>query len=120
MDSPDPLAQATVERNISELSSELGEITTKLYAAAREAAVARHAYRVAFARALLKAEGTVADKEAIATVESSSHLLERELAVAVEDSLKESGRNVRAQLEGQRSLCANLRGAITYASGQGG
>lgn len=120
MRSPDPISQSVVERNIIDLAAELGQLTSDLYSAARKAAVARHAYRVAHARALLEAEGTVAEREARATVAASDQLLDRELACAVEDQLKIAASNLRAQLEGNRSLAANLRYAIDHSSGRGG
>lgn len=117
--SPDPMAQATVERNISELSSELGQATSDLYSATRRAATARHAYRVAHARALLDTDGTVAERDAKATLAASDQLLDRELAGAVEDQLKIACANLRAQLSGMQSLASNLRAAVTYSSGVG-
>lgn len=116
----DPLSQARVEKNISELGSELSKITAELYDASRNAAQARHEYRVAYARAYLDASGPIPQREAQAILTSEDALLHREVLCALEESLKEAGRNVRAQLEGQRSLAANIRGAITYASGEGG
>lgn len=120
MSSPDPLAPATVEQNISELSTELSRVTAQLYKATRDAAQARHDHRVARARAYLASEGTVAEREAHADVDTADQMLARELADAVERSLIENGRNVRAQLEGMRSLNTNMREAVTTASGRGG
>lgn len=120
MSDPDPLAPAVVEQNISELSTELSRVTSELYKATREAAQARHDHRVARARAYLAADGTVAERDAHAELASADQMLTRELAEAVERSLIENGRNVRAQLEGMRSLNTNLRPAVTHASGVGG
>src|SRR5262245_21162293 len=109
MDSPDPLSQHVIEQNILDLSGELSQSTSDLYSATRRAATSRHAYRVAYARALLDATGTVAEREARATLASSDQLLDRELANAVEDQLKVACANLRAQLEGMRSLNTNIR-----------
>jgi hypothetical protein len=122
MRSPDPLSQHDVERNIVELSGELSQATSDLYSATRKAAVARHAYayRVAHARAFLDAEGTEKARDAAATIASSDQLLDRELSGAVEDQLKIACSNLRAQLEGMRSLNTNLRSAVTHSPGVGG
>lgn len=117
--SPDPISQSVVEQNILELAQELSQATSDLYSAARRAAGARHTYRVAHARAFLASDGTEKAREAAATVASSDQLLDRELANAVEDQLKVACANLRAQLEGMRSLNSNLRSAITHASGVG-
>lgn len=119
MRNPDPLSQHDVERNLVELSSELSQATSDLYSASRKAAVARHAYRVAHARAFLDATGTEKARDAAATIASSDRLLDRELACAVEDQLKVACSNLRAQLEGMRSLNTNLREAVVHATGRG-
>lgn len=120
MSDVDPLAQSTVEQNLSELGAELRKITADQYKATRHAAQCRYAHRVARARAYLASEGTVAEREAHAEVACAEQMRERELAEAVERSLAEAGRNVRAQLEGQRSLLVGIRAAIDYSSGRGG
>lgn len=119
MRSPEPLSQHDVERNLVELSAELSQATSDLYSATRKAAVARHAYRVAHARAFLDATGTEKARDATATIASSDQLLDRELACAVEDQLKVACSNLRAQLEGMRSLNTNLREAVVHATGRG-
>jgi hypothetical protein len=119
MRSPDPLSQSVVEQNIADLSGELSQATSDLYSATRRAATARHAYRVAHARALLDATGTEKARDAAATLAASDQLLDRELAGAVEDQLKIACANLRAQLSGMQSLASNLRGAIMHSSGVG-
>lgn len=118
--SPDPLSQSIVEQNIVELSGELAQATSDLYSASRRAATARHAYRVAHARAFLDATGTEKARDAQATIASSDQLLDRELACAVEDQLKIACSNLRSQLEGMRSLNTNIRAAVVHSSGVGG
>jgi hypothetical protein len=115
----DPLAPSVVEQNISELSAELSRVTAELYKATRDAAQARHDHRVARAKAYLAAEGTVAEREAHAELAAADEMLTRELAEATEKALIENGRNVRAQLEGMRSLNANTRDAVAHATGVG-
>lgn len=119
MRSPSPLSLDVVEHNLAELSQELSEVTTRLYSATRDAAMARWTYRVAHARALLAAKGTVAEKDAMATVECSRELERRELTEAVEDSLRVASSNLRAQLSGMQSLANGLRSAVVHASGVG-
>lgn len=121
MRNPDPLSQAVVEANIQDLCAELSEVTSRLYDAAQRAANARHAYRVAYARGILGAPkgATIPEREASAQLVSANELHERELACAVEDQLKVACSNLRAQLEGMRSLNTNLREAVVHATGRG-
>lgn len=117
--SPDPLSQLEVEGRIAALCRDLNQVTIDLHDAAQAAAQARYEYRVAHARAVIHASGTVAEREAKATLEVSDLLQRRELAEAVERSKSEAGRNVRAQLEGMRSLLVGMRAAVSHASGIG-
>ncbi len=104
------ISQRQVEQTIHELGEELNKVTADLYGAAQRAANARHAYRVAHARAFLGAPpGPVQQREAWAAVTASDELQEREVANAYEDSLKEGSRNLRAQLEGQRTIADHAR-----------
>lgn len=116
----DPHSQAAVESAISGLRRELSRITTELYAASSRAAEARYQWRVGQARAFLESTGTVAEREARATLVAEDQLHEKELACAVEDSLKVAAANVRSQLAGLQSLAANTRAAVLHSSGTGG
>lgn len=121
MRNPDPLSQHVVEQNILELAGELSDVTSRLYDAAQRAANARHAYRVAYAKGILGAPkgATVPEREASAQLVSADELLEREVATALEDSLKVAASNLRAQLGGMQSLGANIRAAIDHSAGRG-
>lgn len=117
---PDPMAQADVERLISQLMSAAGKVTVEVGERARAAAEADTTYRVAYAKAFLAAEGPVAVREATATVACEKELHDRKLADGLLLSAQEAGRNARARLEAARTLCANLRDSIAHATGYGG
>jgi hypothetical protein len=117
---PDPLSQARVEEAIMELTSELRRINADHYRVTQQAAEARYRFKVAYARAYRAAEGTGPQREATATVECDTELHERETAEALEKALSHAGVSVRAQLDGLRSICANLRSAISHVPGEGG
>lgn len=119
MRSPSPLSLDVVEQNLAELSAELSQASSDLYGASRRAATARHAYRVAHARAFLAAKGTEKARDAQATLDAADELHARELECAVEDSLKVSCSNLRAQLSGMQSLANGLRAAVVHATGVG-
>lgn len=119
MRSPSPLSLAVVEQNLAELSQELSQATSDLYGASRRAATARHAYRVAHAKAFLAAKGTEKARDSQATLDAADQLHARELECAVEDSLKVACSNLRSQLSGMQSLASGLRSAVVHASGVG-
>lgn len=108
-----PLNQVQVEDEIYRLAALAEQTTHDMARHAQEAAEARTEYKVAQARALLAASGTVAEKEAQATVATASLLKAREDAEAVERATQEAGRNYRAQLDSLRSINANLRPLVT-------
>lgn len=112
-------AQVDVEAEIIRLSGLAEKVTTALAKRAAECARKDAAYRSAHAHAILKSEGTVAERDARAALATEDEYLERKLAEASLDAAKEAGRNYRAQLDGLRSINANLRGAILHSEGVG-
>lgn len=109
-----PLSQADVESEIFRLSALCEKATQEVRRRGEAAANARTEYKIAFAQARLKATGkTVGEREDRATVETANLLREHELTQALFESAREAGRNYRAQLEGLRSINANLRPLVS-------
>ena len=95
-------------------------MTTELARRSRDAAEADAAYKCAYAKAYLAAEGkTVAEREAHAVLEVADAYLRRRIAEALQLAAQEAGRNYRAQLDALRSIGASVRFAIQNASGYG-
>ncbi len=69
-----------------------------------EAAEAEVDYKKSFALALLRADGSVAQREAEATLKADEELRKRRAAEAVRDSCLEAMRSLRAQLSAYQSL----------------
>lgn len=105
--------QADTQRRILELDARAEKVTHEVAQRARAAADAEHAWKVGFAKAFLAAEGAMPLRKEIATVEAGDLLHAHLLASGVFDAAKEAGRNCRSQLEGQRSISADLRPLVT-------
>lgn len=112
----DVLSQAEVEQELMRLSAMAEKALQELAKRARAAAEAEVKHKVARAQALLRAEGTVAEREARADVETEQLFLERKMAEALLLSAQEAGRTYRAQLEAIRSVNANLRPLVSERS----
>ncbi len=86
--------------------------TDEFRALAVEAAEAEVDFKKAWAIAILKSkEGTVAEREAAATLSSDEELRKRRASEAVRDSCLESMRSLRAELSALQSL-------LRFESGQ--
>ena len=107
------LSQEQVESEIVRLSSLAEKVTTAMARRAVDAAEADAAYKCAFAKALLQTEGTVAEREAQATVATQNEYREYRITDARFKAAQEAGRNYRAQLDALRSINANLRALVT-------
>jgi hypothetical protein len=107
------LAQSDVEAEIMRLSSMAEKVTLEMAKRAQAAAEADAAYKVAHAQAFLKADGSVAVREALAAVETEELYRARKIAEAKLLSAQEAGRNYRAQLDSLRSVNSNLRALVT-------
>ncbi len=110
--SDEPITQAAVEAEIMRLSALAEQVTHKLAARAREAAAADVAWKVAHAQAYLAADGPAHLREPLAVVACADLYRERRNADAVLLAAQEAGRNVRAQLDGVRSVNSNLRALV--------
>ena len=107
---------AQVENEIMRLSDLLEKVTTEHAERARHAAETDVAYDLAYARARLQQkDGTVADRDAHATLMCEDALLAKRMAEARYKAAQEAGRNYRAQLDALRSINANVR----YQAGLG-
>jgi hypothetical protein len=105
-----PVTPAQAEAELRRLARKLEERTDALAGLLETAAAADVAYRVAYAKALLRAEGrTVADREAIATLAVEHQLRDRKTTDAVADACREAVRSLRDQLSAVQSVNANVR-----------
>jgi len=109
----DPVTQVAVEERIREIDALLERAMHQVRKRAIEAADTDVAYKVCHAKAYRLAEGPVAEREAEALLACESEYSARKNAEAVLLSAQEAGRNLRSQMEGQRSLAANLRPLVT-------
>jgi hypothetical protein len=116
----DPNSQDDIEQLILDLIKACGRTTVEVGKRAREAAEAETDYRVAYAKAFLKAEGAMDLRTQAATLLCADELHARKMAEGLLLSAQEAGRNARARLDAARTLATNIRAAITYASGVGG
>jgi hypothetical protein len=109
-----PLGPAAVEAEMRRLAEELEKRTSALAGLLETAASADVAFKLAYARAVLEAEGrTVPEREAQATLAVETELRERKHAEAVADACREAVRSLRDQLSALQSLNRNVR----YAAG---
>lgn len=116
----DPRSPARAESEIWRLSAELEVQTSRLTEATQRWADREYLYKIAWANAYLRASGTVAEREARATLAVASELRDRGTAEAAMKAAQEAGRNLRAQLDALRSINVNLRAAIDWSRGEGG
>jgi hypothetical protein len=101
---------AQAELELRRLARRLEAKCDELPSLLREAAEADVAHRLAYAKALLGAEGsTVAEREALATLAVANKLKARKMTEAVADAAKESIRAMRDQLSAVQSINANTR-----------
>ena len=105
----DPVTQVQVENTIRELDSLLERAMHQIRKRALEAGEADAAFKVCHAKAFLLADGPVSEREATALLACEMEYVQRKASEAVLLSAQEAGRNLRARMEGQRSLAANLR-----------
>lgn len=106
------LTQAAVEREMERLIAAADTAAHDVAARAEDAARAEHAYKVAYAKALLRAEGPVVVRESQALLTVEGEHLDRKIADARLLAAQESARMIRAQLDGLRSVNATVRHAV--------
>jgi hypothetical protein len=105
-----PVTPHQAETELCRLARKLEERTGALADLLQTAAAADVSYRLAFAKALLAAEGaTVAEREARATLATEAELRERRTTDAVADACREAVRSLRDQLSAVQSVNANVR-----------
>lgn len=110
---PATLNPAQVEAELLRFVGLLERATQETAKRGKAAALAETAHRVAHARALLAAEGTVAERDAQATLSTETELLARRLAEASLDAARDASRNLREQLGAMRTINANLRELVS-------
>lgn len=115
----DPLSQLAVEQQIMELVRAAHRVTVEVGQRARAAAEADAAYKVKRAKEFLRAEGSVAVREAHAEVACADEYLAKKTTEALLLSAKEAGLNVRARLDAMRTLASNVRSAVANPTGRG-
>lgn len=110
------LNQEQVEGELVRLSQECEKAMHHLARCAEDSARADAQYKKAHAQAFLTAKGkTVADREALAAIETADEYEHRRIAEAFLLAAQEKGRSYRAQLEALRSVNANLRDLVVGA-----
>lgn len=116
----DPTSQADIEALVLDLIKACSRTTVEVGTRARAAAEAETTYRVKFAKEFLQADGSMELRKQTAELACAEELHDRKLSDGLLTSAIEAGRNARARLDAARSLLANIRSAITLASGMGG
>ncbi len=106
------LTQGQVERELSRLIEEADDAAHEIAALAEAAARAEVTYKVANAKALLRAEGTVDVRKAQAQVMTESEFLEHKIADAKLLAGQEKARTIRSSMDALRSVNATVRHAV--------
>jgi hypothetical protein len=105
-----PVTPAAVEAELRRLAHKLEDRTDALAGLLKTAAEADVEHKLAYAKAILKAEGgTVAEREAAATLAVEAELRDRKASEAVADACREAVRSLRDQLSAVQSVNANVR-----------
>lgn len=107
------LTQAQVERELSRLIEAAEEQAHNIAELAEEAARAEVVFKIAYSKALLKAEGTVEVRKALATVATDTELLDHKIADARLLAGQEASRSIRASMDALRSVNATVRHAVS-------
>ncbi len=98
------------EQELRRLAKKLEERTDALAGLLHDAAQADVAYRIGYAKALLRAEApTVAEREAHALLAVEAEFTDRKIAEAIADAARDSVRSLRDQLSAVQSINANAR-----------
>jgi len=107
---------ATVERQLMELSVALDTAQVDLAALDEAAVRAKQSYEVAFARALLTAQGSNADsRKAAATLAVESQALDADIAAAKVRAAKEKVGVLRTRIDVGRTIASSLRTSYEMA-----
>ena len=113
---PDPMAQHDIEREINALRVRLDRLIDEFGAAAGEAAQAEADYKRTYAEARIAQvgrDGTAAEKDANAVLDSIDEFEAWKLAEANFRTVRTACEHVQHQCELLRSLNANIRPLVT-------
>lgn len=92
--------KSEIEKALFEMASRETEVKTS----GVEDAVKEHAYKIAFAKAILSAEGTEAVKKAQATISTEAQFLAHLKAKATYEFAKEKLRDVRQAISARQTI----------------
>lgn len=109
MSDPVEMNPHSVEQEILRLSRRLDDANQRILTHAKAAGEADAGHKVAYAKALLQADGAVAVREAHATVATEKQLFQKRAAEAILMAARDSATNIRAQLDALRSVNTNMR-----------
>lgn len=113
VDPANPTVQVDIERDIIRLSAHVDQLIDDMTRAAHDAAVADAAYDRAYYQTFLTADGPMEYRKAAARTRTADLYETKVITAAVLESVKEAGRNCRAQLDALRSVNVNHRYAIS-------
>lgn len=106
------ITQIEIEREIMRLSARL-EDETNLYAThIQNAATAEAKFKFEHAKAYLRAQGTVAEREAWSDFKTTVEFQSHKETDALSKSSKEALNSIREQIRALQTLAANLRGQV--------
>lgn len=109
----EPISQAEIEKQITRLSALCEKATQENAKRGRAEAEAKVAYDRKYWPIFMATEGSIGHREGTAKEACLDEYAVWQIAIASHDAAKEAGRNYRSQLEGYRSLNANLRPLVT-------
>lgn len=105
-----PIYQAEIEAEIIRLLREVEEdVLPNLAQVSEDASIAEVKYKVAHAKAYLKAQGPTATRNAQATVDSENELLERLITDRVVTTTREKLHAYEASIDALRTLLVGTR-----------
>lgn len=111
---PQVMTQFAIEDDGMRLSAKLEAQTATLAKAAREAAIARGGFKIAFAQAVTRVQAPNAqEREALAYLDCEEAFRLNESCQAEFLIAQEGCRTIRAQLDWLRSVNANVRHQVT-------
>lgn len=102
-------SQTDIVLRLAELSRLLDAATVEVAVLDEEAVRAKQAFEVSWARAYLKAEGSIEARKAEAVLVTAGEALEAELCAAKVRACRERIRTLGAQLDVGRTLSAAIR-----------
>ena len=104
-----PIIQTDVEERLIELADRLDNETENFGDIAHARALAEVAYKKEYATCMLQNEGTVANRESIATIHCAELLQSWKIKEAQEKAQQQLLIAIRNQLDAFRTISANVR-----------